>query len=98
MRRRLALALTAVVLAALLTGIATIVTRNAGTSGQAPVPSGLDDAGSNGAPAEAQPDEPIQGGNVVPEVRQHIDGLRPPGLDRARDSLRERLDGGRPRR
>jgi hypothetical protein len=81
--------LTVVVLAALLAVLVAVADRGPTADGPSNVPaSGVD--GEQVAPADARP-APAPDGALVPEVRQHITGLRPRGLDHA-DTLRARVD------
>lgn len=88
-RRWVPLALTLLVLAILLAVLAVMADRGAGADGPptAPAPAG---PGAGDAPIDV-PAAPAEQPNLVPEVRQHIEGLRPRGLDH-RDPLRDRLD------
>jgi len=84
-----AYALTAVVLAILLAVGVAVAERGGTAEGPSTVPpAGVD--GERAAPADARP-APAPDGALVPEVRQHITGLRPRGLDHA-DMLRARID------
>ncbi len=88
-RRWLPYALTFAVLAALLAGALAVNGRRATTDGPPLAPAEVDDRDAGNVDRSA--DAP----GLVPEVREHIDGLRPRGRDPA-DALRRRLDAAAP--
>jgi hypothetical protein len=95
-RRWVPLALTIVVLGVLLAVLAVMTDRGPAADGSSTAPASVDGGGADGARVDV-PAAPAEEPNVVPEVRQHIDGLRPRGLDH-RDPLRDRLDEATGRR
>jgi len=89
LRRWPAYALTAVVLATMLAVLVAVADRGPTADGPSTMPpSGVEV--DRVAPADARPAR-ARDGALVPEVRRHITGLRPRGVDHA-DTLRARAD------